>query len=113
MAVPVPAPDSRLHARACDDLTRVESSSGHIVDVAQEALDRANAPICYLHRTGEEPAFAVVVEIGHWQTITAMIPEGEAITELVMHHGHIEGDEDKSAPPYDWQAEGAFDEDGD
>lgn len=73
-----------------------EPSPQHIIDVAQEALDRASAPICYLHRSGDEPAFALVVEIEHWQKIMALVPEGKAITDLVMNHGHVEGDEDNA-----------------
>lgn len=69
------------------------SSPREIVAAADDALRRAGAPICYLHRGGESPAFALVVETEHWQKIMAMIPEGEAITDLVMNHGHVEGDE--------------------
>lgn len=73
-----------------------QSSSEQIIEAADAALRRASAPICYLHRDGEQPAFAVVVGIGQWQAIMAMIPEGDAITDLVMNHGHVEGDEDGS-----------------
>jgi hypothetical protein len=70
----------------------VTTEAKHIIQAADRALYRANAPICYLHRDGESPAFAVVVEIEHWQKIMELVPEGEAITNLVMYHGHIEGE---------------------
>jgi len=65
-----------------------------IVWAARSALYRASAPICYLHRDGNAPPFAVVVEAEYWQQLMGMIPEGTEITELVMNHGHVEGDED-------------------
>ena len=72
-----------------------DSSPEHIIEVAQEALDRASAPICYLHRDGSSPAFAVVVESEHWRKLLALIPadEEEMYVGLIMNHGHIEGDE--------------------
>lgn len=67
-----------------------------IIRAAEMALERANAPICYLHRDGESPAFAAVMTI---ERLTALedgtLPRTD---EEMMNHGHVEGDEDDDEP---------------
>ncbi len=71
-------------------------TTDEIIAAADEALRRASAPICYLHRTEKEGAFAVVMEISHLHKIEALIDSDldAEITELVMSHGHVGGDEE-------------------
>lgn len=67
-----------------------------IVEAGEEALRRANAPICYLHKTGKDKAFAAVVTIECLQDMIMLFGdqyETEAY-DLFNNHGHIEGDED-------------------
>lgn len=67
--------------------------SRQIIEAGEEALRRASAPICYLHRDGTQGPFAVVVEIEMFgvmaEAFREVWPDGD-----LMNHGHIEGDED-------------------
>lgn len=67
-----------------------------IIAAAETALHRASAPICYLHRDGHSAAFAVVIETDHLHRLEALVPDYRAgdAQDLMMYHGHIEGDED-------------------
>lgn len=70
--------------------------SEEIVEAVQDALRRASAPICYVHEDGTKGAFAAIIETPLLRRIVDMIPEereGE-LTDVVMNHGHVEGDED-------------------
>lgn len=73
-----------------------------IIAAVHEALSLASAPICYVHGDPDDPAFALVVESGHWKKIMEMIPEGDEITNLAMNHGHVgDGDDEGGAAEND------------
>ena len=75
-------------------------NSRDIIAAADEALRRASAPICYLHRDERQGPYAAVITIECLREITDMLPPEGKVAELMMNHGHIEGDEDDRTQGY-------------
>ena len=65
-------------------------TSAEIVRAAEEALRRASAPICYLHRDGTAAPFAVVLSI---EVFNAMGDPPDPASLDFANHGHIEADD--------------------
>lgn len=64
-----------------------------LIDLIDHAFKNANAPLIYVHRTGEEPAYCAIITTEHLRAITDMIPTSARLNELMLNHSHIEGDD--------------------
>ena len=84
-----------------------ETEARQIVRMAERALHRASAPICYLHRTGQDGPFAAIITAGAdgWLAkIEDLVPDekDDELTDIMMNHGHVEGDEDDELDGSGW-----------